>query len=195
VSLLFGHAVARPDDEIDLAAAALLIAERDYEGLDVARYLGRLDELAEASRRRGPGIAGVRATLFDDLGFRGNSKEYGDARNSFLNDVLDRRTGIPITLSVVMMEVGWRLGLAMEGIGYPGHFLIRAEGRILDPFNGAVEVDPATLNGEGVVKAGKRAILSRMLLNLANLRPRRPWIDELQEALRRPVRAERAQRS
>jgi regulator of sirC expression with transglutaminase-like and TPR domain len=186
LALVFAHAVARPDAEIDLAAAALLIAEREYPGLNVAAYLGRLDELAARCRRRGGDVAAVRALLFDELGFRGNTADYYDARNSFLSDVMDRRIGIPITLSVVFLEVGWRLGLDVQGIGYPGHFLVRAGTRILDCFRGGVEIDPAALSPPALPIAGKRAILTRILRNLAHLEPARPWLGELLAAVARP---------
>jgi regulator of sirC expression with transglutaminase-like and TPR domain len=186
VSLLFAHAVGRRDEDIDLAASALLYAEREYEGLDVAQYVDRLDEIAVLARRRGAGVAAVRSVLFDELGFRGNSAAYSDPKNSFLNDVLDRKLGIPITLSVIFLEVCWRMGLDAYGIGYPGHFLVRAEGQILDPFHGGRERDPATLVTDGLAPVGKRAILTRMLGNLRALEPRRPWVDELLAALSRP---------
>lgn len=186
---VFAHVVARPDDEIDLAAAALLIAEREYPGLDVSAYLARLDDLARRARARGGDVAALCAVLFGELELRGNTGDYYDARNSFLNDVLDRRIGIPITLSVIFLEVGWRLGLDVEGIGYPGHFLVRAEGRILDCFNGGAEVDLATLEQRHVARAGKREILVRMLGNLARIAPRRPWIDDLIKACAAPRRA------
>ena len=188
MSLLFAHAVGRRDEDIDLAAAALLYAEREYEGLDVAQYLDRLDEIAALARRRGAGVAAVRSVLFDELGFRGNSAAYDDPKNSFLNDVLDRKLGIPITLSVIFLEVCWRMGLDAHGIGYPGHFLVRAEGQILDPFHGGRERDPATLVADGLAPVGKRAILTRMLGNLRALEPRRPWVDELLTSLSRPPR-------
>ena len=184
--LVFRHAVARPDDEIDLAAAALLIAEREYPGLDVGEYLSQLDAHAARARARGGTVAALKRVLFEDLGFRGNADDYYDARNSFLNQVLERRIGIPITLSVVFLEVGWRVGLAVEGIGAPGHFLVRAEGRIVDCFNAGVEVDP----GRAVLPvAGKRAILERMLGNLARIAPPRPWLKEYQAALATAPRA------
>ncbi len=91
----------------------------------------------------------VAARLRDPLGFHGNRDDYYDPRNSFLNDVLERRTGIPITLAVVLIEVGARLGVAIEGVGFPGHFLVRAAGargpRFFDPFFGGAELDDAAL--------------------------------------------------
>jgi regulator of sirC expression with transglutaminase-like and TPR domain len=187
-TLVFAHTVSRPDEEIDLAAAALLIAEREYPDLDVGAYLGRLDELAARARARGGDVTALRGVLFDELGLRGNTGDYYDARNSFLNDVLDRRLGIPITLSVVFLEVGWRLGLKVAGLGYPGHFLVHAEGQLLDCFNGGAEVDRQTLPPGPVPVAGKRAILARMLANLSRIQPVRAWIADFVAALSAPRR-------
>src|SRR5688572_18840680 len=118
----FADIMAGPDDQVDLAQAALLIACEEYPELDVDRYLRRVDQLAQVASARleeGPGpLAAVRALnglLFDEEGFRGNLEDYYDPRNSFLNDVLDRRTGIPITLSTLYIEVGRRAGLPVEG--------------------------------------------------------------------------------
>jgi regulator of sirC expression with transglutaminase-like and TPR domain len=138
----FADIMAGPDDEVDLAQAALLIACEEYPELDVARYLRRVDGLALALASRlhqepGP-LAAVRALnglLSDEEGFHGNLEDYYDPRNSFLNDVLDRRTGIPITLSMLYIEVGRRAGLDVEGIGLPGHFVVRVNGTLVDPFH------------------------------------------------------------
>src|SRR5206468_10470720 len=131
--------------EIDLAGAALAVARIEYPDLVPERSLARLDELATRSaaarigdRRRA--LERVREFLFDEAGFRGNADDYYDPRNSCLNDVLDRRLGIPITLSVLIMEVGRRVGLEIQGIGLPGHFCVGArvgeELVLLDPFGG-----------------------------------------------------------
>jgi regulator of sirC expression with transglutaminase-like and TPR domain len=139
--------VARPDAQIDLATGALLIAAEEYPQLRDAPYLRRLDVLAERVRDRlGPENAPVLVldqlcrVLFEEEGFRGNAEAYYDPRNSFLNDVLDRRLGIPITLGIVALEVGWRVGLPLSGINFPGHFLLRYEGEVarllIDPFDG-----------------------------------------------------------
>ena len=139
--------VARPDDQIDLAEGALLIAAAEYPQLQVASYLQRLDVLAERVRDR---LAGETAppvvlqelshVLFEAEGFEGNDEAYYDPRNSFLNDVLDRRRGIPITLGIVTLEVGWRVGLPLAGVNFPGHFLVRFDGEVvkllIDPFDG-----------------------------------------------------------
>lgn len=143
--------LAQPDEELNLAEAALCVAQDEYPGLDVGAYLKHLDELAERLRGKLPADAGFEARvvalnefLFDELGFSGNTDDYYDPRNSFLNEVIDRRVGIPITLSILYMEIGARVGLALEGVSFPGHFLVKSatdEGDVvLDPFAGGVPV-------------------------------------------------------
>ncbi len=182
--------VSRPDGRIDLARAALAIARWEYPRLDADAYLERLDGLARAvdGVRRAPDALGrlhrLREYLFVEQGFAGNRDDYYDPRNSFLNDVLDRRQGIPITLSLVLMEVGKRLGLAIEGIGLPGHFIAGARlddsQILLDPFNGGALVTPeeceelvgsvvgrpVTLLPEHYAPVSGRQLLTRMLANL-----------------------------
>ena len=139
--------LARPDREVDLAEAALLVAAEEYRGLDVRGYLARLDEMGVALRQRlddeprpERAIVALNHYLFQEQGFRGNTERYYDARNSYLNEVLDRRTGIPITLSTVFMEVARRAGLEVEGVGLPGHFVVRVHTTsrtlLIDPFHG-----------------------------------------------------------
>lgn len=139
--------LARPDREVNLAEAALLVAAEEYEGLDVRSYLVRLDEMGVALRGRleeeprpERAIMALNRYLFQEQGFRGNTEEYYDARNSYLNEVLDRKTGIPITLSTVYMEVARRAGLEVEGVGLPGHFVVRVQmpsrSLLVDPFHG-----------------------------------------------------------
>lgn len=139
--------LARPDREVNLAEAALLVAAEEYPDLDVRGYLARLDEMGCALRQRleeeprpERAIMALNRYMFQEAGFRGNTEQYYDARNSYLNEVLDRRTGIPITLSTVYMEVAGRAGLEVEGIGLPGHFVVRVltPGRplLVDPFHG-----------------------------------------------------------
>ena len=134
-----------PEDEIDLAWAALLIAASEYPELDVVGQMEVLDSLA-AGAAKGMGDDGdplssvnnLSAYLFDEVGFHGNEAEYYAPRNSYLNEVLARRMGIPITLSVVCIEVGKRLGIPLEGVGMPGHFLLRHRdepGIYIDPFH------------------------------------------------------------
>lgn len=133
---------------IPLAEAALLIARSEYPELNSNTYLSKLDALAfELSPVLGSEKDPLYCTnilsqfLFDDLGFRGNERDYYNPRNSYLSDALDRRTGIPITLSLVYIEVGARLGIPLLGIGMPGHFLVRhrdVADLYIDPFHGGI---------------------------------------------------------
>ena len=128
----FAELMARGEDEIDLARACLLIAQDAYPGLDVEGYLGEIERLAARLRGRlapeggaEERVAALNRFLFDELGYSGNADNYYDPRNSYLNEVLDRRTGIPLTLSVLYLEIGRRVGLALQGVSFPGHFLVR----------------------------------------------------------------------
>ncbi len=129
----------------DLAEAVLLLSQKDYPALDIPYYLRRLDALAAHARAHLPASAGelervavLNRILFDEEGFRGNAEDYYDPRNSYLNEVLDRKCGIPISLSILYLAVGQRLGLSLEGVSFPGHFLVKlATGSsmvVLDPF-------------------------------------------------------------
>jgi regulator of sirC expression with transglutaminase-like and TPR domain len=195
----FAQAVGREDMRIDLAQACLMIAQDAYPALEVERYLGEIERMALRLRARMPRstaaeerIGTLNEFLFEELGYRGNADEYYDPRNSYLNDVIDRKTGIPITLSVLYMELGRRVGLPLEGVSFPGHFLVRAKVRggvlVLDPFAGGVPQSEADLRcrlkrviPEGVAAdvpvaelpldqflepASKRQILTRVLRNL-----------------------------
>jgi regulator of sirC expression with transglutaminase-like and TPR domain len=183
-----------PDSELDLALAALLVAAEEYPQLVPEPYLRRLDILTERVRDRlldetaAPVVLQeINRVLFEEEGFRGNAEAYYDPRNSFLNDVLDRRLGIPLTLSIVYLEIGWRLGLPLAGVNFPGHFLVRYEGEalrlLIDPFQrgeirfedqaqellnrvygGAVMLEPDHLRS-----AGKRDIVIRLLANLKGI--------------------------
>ena len=185
--------VSGREEDIDLAEAALLIASHACPDLDVAPYLARLEELGATLKARIPEdatvsdrIALLNRYLFEDLGFAPNTRDYYDPRNSFLHDVLERRVGIPITLCVVYIEVGRRIGLALQGVSFPGHFLVKCqvgEGTVvLDPYSGGVslgladlqkrlrevqggEVSRAIVSGL-LVGAQKKEILLRMLRNL-----------------------------
>jgi regulator of sirC expression with transglutaminase-like and TPR domain len=141
----FQELLTNDDARIDLARACLMIAEDAYPKLDVERYLGEIERLAMRLRGcipQGFGaeerLAALNQYLFEELGFSGNTNEYYDPRNSYLNEVIDRRTGIPITLSIVYIELGRRIGLPLEGVSFPGHFLVRLKVRggvlVLDPF-------------------------------------------------------------
>jgi regulator of sirC expression with transglutaminase-like and TPR domain len=141
----FARYVAQPPEEIRLDTAALLLARTEYPALDVSAQLARLDALA-ARAECDPGwpphanIAGLNRLLYEEEKFAANEKEYDDPRNSYLNDVLDRKLGIPITLSILYQEVARRCGLPVVGVGFPGHFLTKylaASGEILvDPYRG-----------------------------------------------------------
>jgi regulator of sirC expression with transglutaminase-like and TPR domain len=177
---------------IDVPRAALRFARGlAYPALEVADYLRRIDELAGGARSRLTGARSVfeRAKaladyLFVELAFRGNAVEYGDPRNSYLNEVLDRRLGIPITLSALYVAVATRLRLPAYGVGLPGHFIVGIRDRTgalhLDPFHGGASLTRAdcarlveTTSGykgpfvEGwLAPAAPRDILGRMLNNL-----------------------------
>jgi regulator of sirC expression with transglutaminase-like and TPR domain len=190
----FAALVAAPDEALDLGYAALWLAAEEYPGLDVEAYASRFDTLAGAVAARplpAPPPLGrllaLNAHLFDELGFHGNTEDYYDPRNSFLNEVLDRRTGIPITLAVVHLEVGWRLGLPLQGVGMPGHFLVGyyppgEPPRYIDVFAGGAILTrdecaarlSAQLGGfvpraAHFAPVGKRQILLRMLTNLKHI--------------------------
>jgi len=193
----FARLVARPDSEIPLAEAALWIAAEARPGLDISHYIGALDELAErVGSQVAPAstdverVARLNHALFINEGFAGNQDEYEDPRNSFLDSVLDRRTGLPITLSVVYVEVARRIGLDAEGVGFPGHFLAKlstASGDVVvDAFHGKIlSLDECKRRVEEVSRgripfepqlltpSTHRAILRRILTNLKHLYVRR----------------------
>lgn len=134
-----------PATPLDVAELALRLARDEYPALDVEAYLGELDGMAHEAQRYLRGDLDARLTglvryLFHDMGFRGNARNYYDPRNSYLNQVLDRRTGIPLTLSLVAIAVGNRAGLEIVGVGLPGHFVAKAvdgdEILLFDPFHG-----------------------------------------------------------
>jgi regulator of sirC expression with transglutaminase-like and TPR domain len=181
---------------VDLARAALAIARIEHPALSIELEVARLDDLAARSGAavtsdRPAALERLLAFLFEDEGFRGNAEEYYDPRNSCLNDVLDRKLGIPITLSVLTMEVGRRVGIDVEGVSLPGHFIVSAQlgaRRIfLDPFNRGAVLTPAQAQdvasravGRPVkleeghwAPCGKRQILVRMLRNLKGIYARR----------------------
>lgn len=152
----FAELISRQDDRIELARACLQIAEDAYPGLDVDGYVGEIDRFAKRLSTRFASqaaaedrVIALNEFLFDDLGFGGNTDDYYDPRNSYLNEVIDRRTGIPITLAVLYMEIGRRIGLPFEGVSFPGHFLVRLPLRggtlVLDPFSGGVPQSEAEL--------------------------------------------------
>lgn len=187
----FADVVQKPEPEIDLASAALLIAAEEYPQVTPEPYLRRLDELAERARDRlwdatAPimMLQEVNRVMFEEEGFQGNRTEYYDPRNSFLNDVIDRRRGIPITLSIIYLELGWRLKLPLHGVNFPGHFLVRYAGEavqlLVDPFQGGmirfedeaqalldhVYGGSVRMQPEFLRIADRRDILIRLLTNL-----------------------------
>lgn len=191
---LFTEEILRPKGEVDLARAALLVAREEYPQLPVDHYLATLDLLAmevqdRLSNESAPLLVlqSMTAYLFRERKFRGNSDAYYDPRNSLLSDVLERGLGIPLTLGMLMLEVGWRLDLPLEGVNFPGHFLIRFNGEevrlLADPFDGGrlyfedeaqvlldriyggmVQVQPRFLKA-----ASRRDMLVRLLTNLKGI--------------------------
>lgn len=187
--------IRRPDQQLSLAEAALCIAWEDQGALDLRAALRELDQLALGARGRlaagmpaGEVVLALNQYLFVEAGFRGNTWDYHDPANSFLDRVLATRAGLPITLSVVYLEVGWRLGLPVSGVALPGHFLVRYGGGedalFIDPFNRGrlwtrAECLTQIATFYGPVSPGlvaqvlrpptRQAILARMLRNLKNL--------------------------
>jgi regulator of sirC expression with transglutaminase-like and TPR domain len=187
----FREAIDHPEDEIDLGRAAVAIATQEYPELKIDDCLSQLDALGQAVELRigdekNPYriIAALNTVLFKELGFQGNRSEYYDPKNSFLNDVITRKKGIPISLSVIYMEVARRVGLSLAGVGFPGHFLVKYEDDaveiLIDVFNGGEiraredleRMLQQLYRGQVSYQAGfvatlsKRDILRRMLNNL-----------------------------
>jgi regulator of sirC expression with transglutaminase-like and TPR domain len=188
----FEQAVRGAEADVDLGLAALMVARIEYPDLDPATWLARLDDLATRSGVRDipdarVALGRLRRFLFEEEGFRGNTEHYFDPRNSCLNEVLERTLGIPITLSVVTMEVGRRVGLVFEGVGLPGHFVVRArindDGVLLDPFHGGAPLTeksaasvaakalghPVSLAEVHFAAVTKFQIVARMLTNLKSI--------------------------
>lgn len=190
----FAELIARDEDRLELDRAALLIAAEQYPNLDIEEYLSLLDAFGEQARARDDFFADpltrimrLGNLLFDDLGFRGNAENYYDVRNSFLNDVIERRTGIPITLSVLMIEVARRIGLKLFGVGMPGHFLVKyvddEQEIFVDAFHGGRIVDEdrcrqlieemyggrMPFSTTFLHAVSKKQILTRMLQNLKGI--------------------------
>ena len=202
----FETLVSRPDEVLDLARIALAIAADACPGLDACACLGRLDEMAEAiadaadiSMPLAQRLAMLDRQLFEVEGFRGNGKDYYDPRNNYLNEVLDRRTGTPITLSLVYLEVGWRLGLPLAPVSFPNHFLVACTGSgrvFIDPFNcGARSTSDKLLERlvpvlgsirrarehlpRAVATASRREVVARLLRNLKQVHAYRHDLDRL----------------
>jgi len=214
----FAQVLDRDDARIDLARACLMVAQDAYPGLDLERYLGTLERMAmrlRASIGQAGGaeerVVALNRYLFEELGYRGNAEDYYDPRNSYLNDVIDRRTGIPITLAVLYMELGRRAGLPLAGVSFPGHFLVRLRLRagtlVLDPFSGGAPLSEDELRErlqrvipEGLVDrrslaelpleeflepATNRQILARLLRNLKGIYRERDKPQQMLEVLNR----------
>jgi regulator of sirC expression with transglutaminase-like and TPR domain len=181
----FVAALTASPEPVRLDVAAFCIAARAHPGFDVDEGCARLDELARACPAGD--FAALRHHLFEVEGFRGNADDYGDPENSFLDSVLERRLGIPITLSVVTIEVGRRIGVEVLGVGMPGHFLVReadGEGVWCDPFHGGqlLELDDCRRLFERVHSSTRgfhpsflaatpeTAVIARMLANLEQSR-------------------------
>jgi regulator of sirC expression with transglutaminase-like and TPR domain len=187
----FYEEINQPDEQIDLAKAALYLAQEEYPELDTEFYLNALEKMAIEVLERLPAeryplrmIQTLNQYLFDELGFRGNTEDYYDPRNSYLNEVIDRRTGIPITLSLVYLSVAQRINFPMVGVGMPGHFLLRPAVEqmlvFIDPFNrgetmfaedcqerlSQVYGEPVDFRPEFLEPVGSRFFLARMLSNL-----------------------------
>jgi regulator of sirC expression with transglutaminase-like and TPR domain len=190
----FSRLASSPDR--DLATPALMIARLECPQLDPAPYLRQLDAMGAAARDRlvsSGCLEDVRTTetavdvlnayLFDEQGFSGNRDRYEDPNNSFLNEVLERRTGIPITLALVYMEVSRRAGIDIDGVNFPGHFLMRCAPMILDPFHRGARLsehdcrrllerhvgEEAAFDPALLAPATKQQMLTRMLLNLKRI--------------------------
>lgn len=169
----FEALVSGPDEGLDVASIALALAADAYPDLDSGVYLAWLDATADAIADAADlamplpdRLAMLDRQLFEVEGFSGNRDDYFDPRNSFLNDVIERRTGIPITLSVVYLEVGWRLGLPLVPVSFPAHFLVASTGArrvFIDPFNHGARVTSADLVARLAPIAGGREHARRCL--------------------------------
>jgi regulator of sirC expression with transglutaminase-like and TPR domain len=183
------------DERIDLVRASLIIAQTEYPDVDIEAYCRRIEDLARRVQRLVPdlgdpseSIAALNRVLFEEEGFLGNREHYYDPRNSFLNEVLQRKLGIPITLAAVYMEVAHRAGFPLVGVGMPGHFLLKhydVDGReiLIDPFNrGSIltakdcqrtldEIygGQMPLQPEFLMAVSRRQVLVRMLNNLKSI--------------------------
>jgi len=179
----FSIIVAGDDDEINLVEGTLLVAACEYPGLDVGNCLERIAQLGvDLSLRLRPDISAtgkiimLNRYLFDELGFRANRDDYYDPRNSFLNDVLERKLGIPLTLAIIYMEIGRHIGLPLQGVSFPGHFLVRCALRegavILDPYARGVSLGiddlKARLAAMGQAAVPARSVVAAMLTAASN---------------------------
>lgn len=179
-----------------LAYGALLISLEDHPALDLESSLSALDALAERAKMRADGdrsgvfvLGHLRAILFDEEHFRGDNDHYHDIRNVYLDEVIERRIGLPITLSIIVLHVAWRLGLDAVGVGLPGHYLVRIRFDLsevyLDPFHAGVTrtlpeirelvrgLSGSDLRAEHLRAWDERETLVRVLANLRGIQERR----------------------
>ncbi|MCW8934673.1 MAG: transglutaminase-like domain-containing protein [Gammaproteobacteria bacterium] len=186
----------QPDDDISLAKAALMVAKLEYPDLNIDSYLLKIQNIAEEINNRLSATANaaeilkqLNHVLFVEKAYEGNTNSYYDPRNSFLNDVIDRKLGIPISLSILYIELGHALGLPLSGIAFPGHFLVKLEisdgAIVLDPYFGGISLNEedieerlreyygAKLNksrAQGVLSSSSnKEIVLRVMRNLRNL--------------------------
>ena len=193
--LLFAHLMTRSDERLEVEHLALLLAEPEHPGLDIQAYLNKLNVMGQLARIKlrscpksgsapADRIAPILRLLYGELGFRGNVADFYDPQNSFLNHVIDRRTGNPLSLAVVLLAVCRRAGVPVDGLSFPGHFLVRAskasgDFATIDPFDGRVLTpsvlhsiyesatgDPGDIDAQFLLPASRRQIVLRMLNNL-----------------------------
>lgn len=193
--LLFSHLLSRTEDKLEVEHLALLLAEVEHPGLDIQAYLNKLNVMGELARMKlkatpnvGPApadrVVPILRLIFGELKYRGNVIDFYDPRNSFLNHVIDRRTGNPLSLAVVLLAVCRRAGVPAEGVSFPGHFLVRvarASGDMatIDPFDGRIVSpstlrsiyetatgDPGDIDEQFLAAATRKQIVLRMLNNL-----------------------------
>ena len=192
----FEDFLAQPDTQINLAQGALMVARLEYPELDITTYLQRIEQMAQDIRASLPTnpnaaetLARLNHVLFVEQGYEGNSSHYYDPRNSFLNDVIDRKLGIPISLSILYIELARVLGVPLDGVSFPGHFLVKLEidngAIVLDPYFGGISLTEDDLEdriqeyyGEQLkrhhyqgllVTSSKKDIIVRVMRNLRNL--------------------------
>jgi regulator of sirC expression with transglutaminase-like and TPR domain len=192
----FERFLTQPDKQINLAQAALMVARLEYPDLDINTYMQRIHQLAAEIRSTLPEnpnaaetLSRLNQVLFTEKGYEGNSSHYYDPRNSFLNDVIDRKLGIPISLSILYMELANELGVPLDGVSFPGHFLVKLEiddgAIVLDPYFGGISLTEEDLEdriqeyyGEALKRhhyqgllatTSKKDIIVRVMRNLRNL--------------------------
>lgn len=196
VKIQFERFLEQPDDKINLAQAALMVARMEYPNLNIDIYLQQIHGLASEIRSKLPHdpnafdiLSRLNKVLFEEKGFEGNSSHYYDPRNSFLNDVIDRKLGIPISISILYMELARELGVLLDGVSFPGHFLVKLEiddgAIVIDPYFGGISLTEDDLEdriqeyfGDEIKRhhyygllatSSKKDIIVRVMRNLRNL--------------------------